>query len=257
MSMQPETEQVKPLLDVKQDEQFLADERDVKAALIYARPFGKAEPCKNRQEANQIADAVKGLKDAKKAAETHKLEVTKPYRLTTEAVNTEYKELLSTLDAAVTGLTNKALAFDRAEKKRIAEERKAEEDRLAKEAEEKAEAAQKAAEAANAKPQSAEAQQQAAEAHREAAEAAVATPPPRVEPKGLRGDFARLSPVTDYDHEVVDFAALPEDHKQPNEKSLKAAVKAEKAMAKAQGREFNLQLIPGVRIWPVDRGVSR
>lgn len=251
-------EQVEPLLNPRELDSFLRDERDVKAALVYARPFAKDEPIRSRGEAGQVSDAIKGLKDSLKQADKHKLEATEPYRATTKSINDEYGELKSTTSAAIEALERRALGFKRAEEKRLEAEQKAEQDRIDKEAQAKAADAQAAAELAEAEPENPEAQKLAGEMHRDAAAAAVATPPaPLDPPKQLRGDFSSLGSLVTYQHEVVDFSQLPEEHKAPNDKTLKAAIKGEKAMAKAQRREFNLQLIPGVRIWTKESGVSR
>lgn len=251
-------DRVEPLVNPRELPTFLADERDVKAALIYARPFAKEEPIKDRGEAGQVSDAIKALKDSLKAIDARRLEATKPYRATVDAFNSEYFELGSPSRAAIKALERRALNFANEERAQIAAHRKAEEERVNEEAEAKAADAQAAAELAEAEPENPEAQQLAGEAHQQAAAAAVATPPPPVDPpKQLRGDFSSLGSLVNYKHEVVDFSQLPEEHKAPNDKTLKAAIKGEKAMAKAQGREFNLQLIPGVRIWPVESGVSR
>lgn len=251
-------DQVQPLVNPRELDSFLGDERDVKAALVYARPFAKAEPIKDRGEAGQVSDAIKGLKDSLKAADKHRLEATEPYRVTTEAINAEYGELKTTTSAAIKALEGRALSFAKAERKRIADESRAEQERIDREAEAAAADAQAAAELAEAEPENPEAQKLAGEAHQDAVAAAVVAPPPPVDPpKHLRGDFSSLGSAVTYKHQVTDFSQLPEEHKAPNDRTLKAAIKGEKAMAKAQGREFNLQLIPGVRIWPEESGVSR
>ncbi len=246
-----------PLMDVREDDQFLTDKRDVEAALVHARRFGTDKPIKNHQEAGDVTDAIKALKIVIGEAEEHRLGITAPYRATTDAVNGQYSELLSLPKSAIKGLEAKALAFKRAEDKRIAEERRREQERLDAEAEKKAEEAQKAAERANEEPESPASQRAAAEAHQAAAAAAVAKPAPRKDPKQLRGSFAALGSQVHYRWEVVDLTALPDPHKTFNKKTIDAAVKGEKAMAKAEERDFNLQLIPGVRIWTEESGVSR
>lgn len=252
------SDRIQPLLDVRENEGFQGDERDVAAALIYARPYAQAESFKTRQEANGAADAIKGLKDTVKAADERRKEIGAPYLATTKHINAQYTELLAQANAAIDVLTKKGLAFARAEREEAARKQREEQERIDREAEKKAEEAQAAAELANEEPESSEAQQLAAEAHREAAAAAVATPHRSVTPpKQLRGDFASLGSRTEYRHEVVDPALVPAEHMTVNEKSVKAAIRAEKAVARAQNRDFNLQLIPGVRIWPEESGVSR
>lgn len=250
-------DQVDPLLDVREHEEFQRDQRDVAAALVYARPYAQTETFKDRQTANGAADAIKGLKNVVKQAEETRKKLGAPYRATTEHINGHYTELGSQAKAAIEVLTKKGLAFQKGEREQVAREQREEKERLDREAEKKAEEAQAAAELANEEPESSEAQQLAAETHREAAAAAVATPPRSfAPPKQLRGDFAGLGSRTEYRFEVVDAAVVPPEHKIVNEKSIKAAIKGEKAMAKAQERDFNLQLIPGLRIWADEVGVS-
>ena len=254
----PETTEVEVLVNVRELYMFQEDTREVEAALIHARRFATAEPIKNRQEAGELADAIRGLNITRKAAEERKLKATAPYRATTAAFNAEYKELLSTIDAAEAALKRKGVAFVQAERKRVADEQRAEKERIEKEAEAKAADAQAAAELAEDEPENPEAQKLAGEAHRDAAEAAV-VPPPRetAPPKQLRGDFGGLGTTISYKHEVVDQSLLPREYLTVNGKAVKAAINGERAMAKAQGRDFNLQLVPGVRIWPDESGVSR
>lgn len=249
---------LEPLIKVREEETFLGDERDVKAALVHARRFAQEPgPFKDRGEAGGASNAIKALKNVKADADKNRLDTTAPFRLTTKAVNDEYSELMNPVNAAIQALESRAIATRKQEDREAAEARKAEQDRLDREAEEAAAKAAETARAAEDSPEDADAQRAAGEAHRAAAEAAVATPKPQTAPKQLRGDFSSFGTVTDYEFEVTDKDSLPAEHTMANEKSIKAAIKGEKAMAKAQEREFNLKLIPGVRIWPKDRGVSR
>ncbi len=260
MSDQPQT-----LIDVRKHELFLDDARDAEAALVRARRFAKDgagpnDPFASAEEANDAADALKGLKLIRDAAEEHRKDIARPFLTTQRAIKAEYDELFAQPNAAIKVLEQRGLATLRKQK---AEQQEAE--RLRREALQKQEedAAAKAAEAARQaedEPEDAEAQKQAADAHRIAANAAIATQQRQGEdakPKQLRGSFASFGGATTYKWAVYDVAALPDEHTTFNRKTIDAAVRGEKAMAKAQGREFNLHLIPGVRIWPVERGVSR
>jgi hypothetical protein len=257
----------KPLIDVREDETFLGDERDVKAALIAARRFAQGDnvtpdtPFASVEEGNEAADAIQSLKQIIKGANDHRLAITEPFRATTELVNGQYKELLSTADTAVGVLTKRALATKRERDRREEEAERKRREELQRREEEAAAKAAETARRAEADPADVAAAREAAEARRRAAEAAAATARREsgqdARPKQLRGSTASLGSVTDYKWDVYDRSALPAEHTVENKKSIEAAVKAEKAMAKAQGREFNLQLIPGVRIWPEERGVSR
>lgn len=248
---------VAPLIKVGKDKQFLGDKRDVKAALIYARPYSQAEEYKDRSEANAGADALKGLKDVKKAAEEGRKKLKAPFKATGESIDGHYKEALSPIDAAIAALDRKGVRFLQRERKEREAEEKAERDRLAKVAEEKAAAVAEAARQAEADPQNSEAQRAAAEAHQEAAAAAVAEPVQKVHPKQLRGDLAAFGTSTTLEWEVTDLSQLEPQHLTYNKKSIDAAAKAEKALAKAQDRDVNLQCIPGVRMWIKETGVSR
>lgn len=256
-----------PLIDVREDETFLGDERDVKAALVASRRFAQGEnvtpetPFASVEEANEAADAIQGLKLVINGANEHRLSITAPFRAATELVNGQYKELLSTADTAVGVLTKRALATKRERDRREAEAERERREQLQRREEEAAAKAAETARKAEADPTDPAAAQEAAEARRRAASAAAATARREAgqdaKPKQLRGSFASLGSVTDYKWDVFDRSALPAEHTIENKKSIEAAVKAEKAIAKAQGREFNLQLIPGVRIWPEERGASR
>lgn len=241
--------------DVRQLDTFLEDEREVKAALIHARRFATNEPFKNRQEAGEAADAIKVLNGARRGAEERKLDTTKDWRTSTNAVNTEYKELLSPISAAEAALKRKGIQFAQAERARLEAERRAEQERLDKEAEEKAAASQKAAERAAAE-KSEDTKQEAAEAFQQAAVAATATARPVAQPKNLRGDYGALGSHTVWKAEVTDPTAVPREHLTVNEKSIKAAVKAEQQLSKAQDRPFNLE-IAGVRIYPEEVATVR
>jgi len=243
--------------DVRELPTFQEDEREVKAALVHARRFATSEPFKDRDQAGQAADAIKVLNGARKTAEARKLETTSGWRANTAAVNAEYKELLSPIGAAESALKRKGLQFKAAEQARIEAERKAEQERLDREAEQKAADSQAAAELAAAEPENPEAKELAAEAFREAAQAATATPAsPRPAPKRVRGDYGALGSYTTWKFEIADPAQVPREHLTVNEKSIRAAVKAEQALAKAQERSFGLQ-IPGVRIYADEVAVSR
>jgi hypothetical protein len=242
---------------VRELDSFLEDEREVKAALVHARRFAKAAPFADREEAGEAADAIKVLNGARKAAEARKLETTAEWRANTAAVNAEYKELLSTVGVAESVLKKKSLAFKREEQARLDAARRAEQERLDREAEQKAAESQAAAELAAEEPDNPEAKEFAGEAFQGAAKAAVAVAPaPMPAPKNLRGDYGALGSYTVWKFEVTDPALVPAEHKTVNEKSIRAAVKAEKAMAKAQDRPFSLE-IPGVRIYADEVAVSR
>lgn len=250
-------DQTEPLIDVREDQRFLGAQRDLEAALIYARPFGQSEEFKDRAEANAGADALKGLKDKVKAADDIRKEIKAPYKATGDHIDRECKELLSRPKAAIEALNAKGVRFVQRERRRQEEERKAEEERLAKEAEAKAEAAAEAARKAEAEAQNAEAQRAAAEAHKAAAVAAVAKPTEKKHPKQLRGDVATFGTSSALRWEVTDLSKVPAEHLTYNKKSIDAAVNAEKALAKAQNRDVNLQFLPGVTIWVDETGVSR
>jgi hypothetical protein len=243
--------------DVRALDSFKKDERDVKAALINARRFAKAEGFADRDEANEAADAIKDLKEARKAAEARKLETTQVWRDNTGAVNAEYKELLSPTKAAEEALKRQGLNFAKKEQEEREAAQRKEQERLDKEAEDKAADSAEAARLALAEPDNPDAQELATEAFNAAANAATATaPPPPPPPKNLRGGYSLLGSYVRWKFDVVDPQAVPRPHLMPNEKSIGGAVQAEAQLAKAQGREFKLE-IPGVRIYSDEIAVSR
>jgi septal ring factor EnvC (AmiA/AmiB activator) len=245
-----------PLIELKQEDSFLQDERDVKAALIHVRRFAKPEPIRSWDEAGEIADAIKDLRLVIDSVEEHRKATNAPYEATTKTVNAHYKEMLAQPKAAVNRLKGKAGDFKREQDRLERERQRKEQERLGREAEQRAEEAQAAAERA-AEQSSEEAKREAAEAHARAAQAATATAAPANPPKQVRGSFGAIGSRIDYEHTVADSSALPREYLTVNDKAIKAAIKGERAMAKAQERPFNLDLIPGVTITPVERDVSR
>jgi hypothetical protein len=243
--------------EVRALDSFKEDERDVKAALINARRFAKPQGFADRTEANEAADAIKDLKEARKAAEARKLTITQVWRDNTGAVNAEYKELLSPTKAAEEALKRAGLTFVKREREEQEAVQRAEQERLDREAEQKAADSAEAAKLAAAEPENPEAQELAVETFNEAANAASATAPaPPPPPKNLRGAYGLLSSYGKWKFDVTDPGAVPRQHLMPNEKSIGAAVQAEAQLAKAQGREFKLE-IPGVRIYADEIGMSR
>jgi hypothetical protein len=242
--------------DVRALESFQKDERDIKAALIHARRFAKAEPFADREEAGEAADAIKVLSKARKAADEHRLASTETWRANTAVVNAQYKELDSTAGAAEGALKRKGVSFAKAEREAEEQKRREEQERLDREAEQKAADSAEAARLAEAEPDNPEAQELAAETFDEAAKAATVTAPVTAAPKNLRGGYGSLGSYVKWKCEVTDAAAIPAEHMIPNLKSLQAAVDAESKLAKAQDREFKLE-IPGLRIYPEDVAVSR
>jgi hypothetical protein len=248
--------QVEPLVNVRELETFREDQGRVEKALKRARQFATPEPFKTREEAGAAADSIKELSNVAKDAEDRKKATTAEWRASTQAVNTEYKELLSPIQAAEQALKQKGLAFKRAEEARAEEARRQEQARRDKKAEDKAKEAQEAAELAE-ETEDPELQRLADETRQDAVAAAVAPPPPVIAPpKQMRGSFASLGSRTIYKIEVVDPAAVPPRHKVVSESSIKAEVNAEAKAAKAGNRDFSLE-IPGVRIISEEVGVSR
>jgi len=258
-------DQAEPLLDVRQHETFLDDARDVEAVLIGARRFARdggdpTEPFASEQEGREAADQIKGLKIVREAAEEHRKAIARPYRATNEAIKAEYDELLAQPNAAIDVLTSRALATtQQIEARRRDEEERRRED-LRKREEAAARKAVEAAERADADPTDSVAVKEAVDARNnweKVGSQLEARKRGEIRPQAVHGEFASLGSTITYKWDVHDLDALPDEHKTFNKKTIDAAVKGERAMAKAQGREFNLQLIPGVRIWPVERGVSR
>lgn len=247
---------VQDLVDIREDDTFLDDKRELEAAEIHARRFA-AKPIESDPEAGQVADAIKGLANAGKTAEEHRKEKNKPLEDQVKHNNSHYSELLSRPRSAIKALKEKALAYQQAKAKRLEEEERKEQEQLDREAEEKAKEVQEAAELAAEHPADADARELVADARAEAAAAATATATRRTAPMRSRGDVGLLTSQTLYEHEVVDFAALPDAGKQVNDRWIKGQIKAERDSAKAQKRPFNLALIDGVKITPKQSGVIR
>jgi len=251
-------EPVAPLLDVREEEEFKRDAVSVEKALSYAHPLASEEPIADQDEANRVADAVRGLANVRVSAKEHRLALTAPYRATTDAVNTDYAELLSPLEAAEAALKDRGLAWQKALEARAREEARRKAEEQEREAEAKALEAQEAAEAAAADPDDEEMRQFAEETREDAAAAAVA-PPPRVNapPRQSRGAFGKLGTRKVYRYEVIDAAMVPAELKVVDGGLVKARIKAEAQQAKESGQPFNVEIIPGIRIWPEDVAVSR
>ena len=248
---------VKPLIDVRKNEGFLRAEHDVNKALAHVSRFATAEPISSWEEAGEVADAIKGLKLAVDRTEERRKEINRPYEATTKHVNAQCKELLAQAKAALDVLSRKAVAFKKQKEEDERERQRKEQERLDREAEQRAMEAQKAAELVAKEPTSQEAREASADAHAAAARAATATASPRRTSRQVRGAIGAIGTRTDYPFTVTDRSALPADFLMPNEKAITAAITGERAMAKAQNRAFNLDLIPGVTITPQDVPVRR
>lgn len=253
---------VEPLLDVRKHETFLADQAAVEAAYAQALRFSTERPIQTREEAGEVADAITALKNARVDLEKHKLEITEEWRASTDHVNGHYKELKAKVEGSERALKDQALVFKRAEDAKVLEEkrqREAEEAEKHRKAEAAAQEAQEAAELAR-EDSSPEIQQLADETHRDAAAAAMATatPAPAIHdaPKGLRGSHGAFTTRTVYKHTISDPGLVPDWAKTIDRAVIKARIDAEAKVAKAAGRDFDLE-IPGVRIYPEEIGVSR
>src|SRR5438128_6121910 len=180
--------QAEPLIDIREHETFQADQAAVAEAREHADRLASEEPFRDREEAGQAAEAVKTLREVRKRAEAHKLEITEPHRLTTNAVNAGYTELLSPAKAAEEALKRKGLAFRKAEEARAEEKRRQETERRQREQEAKIQEAQEMAQLAAEEPEDKEAQELAAKAREDAAAAAMNTAPaaPIAHPKSVR-----------------------------------------------------------------------
>lgn len=250
-------DQVEPLVNVKEDKQFLADQEAIERALAAARRFAKKEPFKDEQEAGEAADAIKAIANARIDAEKHKLERTAEWRATTGAFNAEYKELNGLAEGAERALKQKGVRFLQARKAAAAEKARQEQARLDKAAEDRANDAAEAAALAAAEPENEEAQELADEVRQEAAAAAQTTPaPPPPPPPGVRGGFAKLSGRKVYTWELDNLDEVPREFLMIDPAKVKGAIDSEKALVKAGGKPaFGLQ-IPGVTITVGETGVS-
>jgi hypothetical protein len=78
---------VKPLVDVSELEEFQAHKGEVAQALQEALPYTQAGAFKSREEAGAASDAIKELRHTRKQLEDWKLETTAPWRASTTHVN--------------------------------------------------------------------------------------------------------------------------------------------------------------------------
>jgi hypothetical protein len=253
-------------LVVREHPVFLDDKRDVEAALIGARRFARdstadpSAPFATEQEAKDAADMVRDMKIILGAAEDHRKEIARPFLDMQRAIKADYDELLAQPKAAIQVLTKRALATKKLIERRRQEEEEQRREALRKREEEAAVKAAEAAARAEADPTDASVVAEAVQARENWAKVASireARERGEVKPQPLRGEVATLSATVTYKWDVFDLEAVPREHLTFNKKSIDAAVKAERSLAKAQNREFNLQLIDGVRIWPVEGGMSR
>lgn len=253
------TEQVTPLIDIREREEFQADQAALKRARDAADRLAGDKPFASREEAGEAADAIKGLRTARTDAEKRKLEITAPHRATTEAVNTAYNELLAPIKAAEEALKRKGLAWKRAEEARAQAAARAEAERRQKEADEKLAEAAAARELAEEEPENPEAQQLVEQTHAEAAAAAAATgaPAPKPETGRARGAWGSLHSRTEYRWELTNLSQVPTEFLTIDPAKVKGAIDAEKAQVKAGAKQQFDLTIPGVRIWPEEIPVSR
>lgn len=250
-------EQVTPLVDVRETEEFKEHAEAVEKALTYANRFASDSPIGTQEEANEVADAVRGLATVRKDAHATRLAATALYRATTESINADYNELVAETDAAEKALKDKGLAWQRAEEARAREKAKKRQEQIDREAEEKLKEMQEAAELAAEDEDDEELQQLADETRQEAAAAAAAPPVQPIQPpKAARGSFGRLGKRTVYRFDVTDEAAVPDSFKVIDGGLIKARIKAEADSVKANpGSAFSLQ-IPGVSIFTEDVPIS-
>lgn len=235
-------------------EEFAARSEDLARALAAAEPLAKDEPFQTREEAGRASDAVRELGLAIKACDEARLSLTLPYRDTTKAINGPFNELMAQPKAAEAAIKNKGHAWNKARQAEAQEKARQEAERQQKEQEDAIADAQAARELVEEDPEDPEAQKLADEARQRAA-AAAAAPAPAArteEHRRVRGNVGAIGSRIQYKWEVEDKAVViaeaPElvDVVAP---SVKGRIDAEKATAKEQGRAFNLDLIPGIRIW--------
>lgn len=192
----------------------------------------------DEDSASEAAGVLAAVAKATKKIDQLRLAATAPYRGSTETINTEFKELLSPVQAVETRLREEIKKFEEARRQR-------EED----------EARQRAKEQADAE----EAARKQREAHERAVEEAAKAdepPPPPPEPiaapapapapreKATRVTGAgTISTKTVWKWEIIDAALVPAEYRVIDETALTKAVKG------------GARSIPGVRIYP-DESIS-
>lgn len=248
---------VQPSIDVRQEDGFKTDAEKLRAAMAHGDRFSKAGKIDTREEANELADAIKGIRVAVKDVHEHRLERTAQLRADTTAINVHYNELAAQAEAAEEALKDMGIQWKQREERRVQEEARAEQARIQAEAEAKAAEAAEAAAAAAEDPDDAEMAEYAQEARTEAAAAAEAPPAPPPPVPNARGSFGSLSGRKEYSWEVSAEGEIPAEYMTVDAPRVKGAIASERKAAKEQGRPFNLELIPGIRIWERETGVSR
>jgi len=253
-------EQVKPLIDVAEREEFQSDRDAVAKVREFADSLAGDTPFKTREEAGEAAEAIRSLRRVRTDAEKRKLEITAPHRATTDAVNHAYNELLSPVKAAEEALKQKGMAWKKAEEAKAQQAAREEAERRQKEAEDALADSAAAREIAEEEPENDEAKQLAEEAQREAAAKAAATGAvaPKPEAGRARGvGGATLHTRTEYRWEVTDLSQVPAEFLMIDPAKVKGAIDSEKAQVKAGAKPTFALSIPGVRIWPDEIPVSR
>lgn len=245
---------VEPLIDARTTDAFVEAQQDLARALAAAEPFAGDGEFKSREEAGQAADVVRDLRHAIKACDEARKALTEPYRITTNAANSHFNELMATPKAAEEAIKRKGHAWNKARQAEAQEAARQEAERQQKEAED-AIADKQAAEAlAEEEPENPEARELADEAGKRAAAAAAAPAPVArtAEHRRSRGALGAIGSRKVYKWEVADqgvVVAQAPELLTIDAPAVKGRIDAEKAAAKEQDRPFNLELIPGIRIW--------
>lgn len=202
----------------------------------------------------QAAELLSKVAKVVKYGDKKRLDTSQPYRDSTDAINAEFKELTAPLSGVEARLreevetfeTKRREAEEEAQRKHEEEVRKAEEAQC--KAEEEAEKARLAAEQAR---KEAEEKEEPVPEPPPPPPAPEPAPPPPPPPPAPRAGVSRKTSTgsvgtrTEWKHEVVDFAAVPDDLKSFNQAEATRRVRAGE-------RE-----IPGLRIYPVERAHVR
>lgn len=200
--------------------------KEAQETLRKARQVADIVPAELTAETvGEAAEALKQLKFAREDVAAAQKKIKAPYDEYGRRVLATGRELLSTNNAAEESLKERVIAFNRAEQKREADERK------------KAERSERERQ-----------ERENARAEKENRMSHAVAPSPRPEPtrKTVGTGFAKTTTTKVRKYEIVDEAALPDEYcdRVPNKSKLNAGVRAGLA-------------ISGLRVWDDDQVSTR
>lgn len=185
------------------------------------------------EAATKGAEFVKYIRNRKDTIDAERLKITKPFRDGIEAINNRFRPIVSKLEQAQKLISDKMLAYQNTEARRIREEHEA-----------KLRAAREEAERKRKEEEKFDRETDELVAEMRGAPMPVITAPPKKAP-AVKSASATFTTRTEWRYEIEDFAKIPDEYKQLCEKMVKAAIQSGK-------RE-----IPGLKIFSEEVAVVR